>query len=381
MRIFNASRWGLLAASNVALLLAVSTASAEDLRIVNYNIDADTGGAVGAAGGVDSGPGLSTVLQAIGAEHLAGNAQPIDVLALEELNGTGANAVNANNATLQFVVGQLNAIYGAGTYAYDLTTDPTDGAGLTGNGPSGLIYNTHTVQDLGALAIGTVGSSGAARAPMLYHLAPVGDSNPNDSFYMFVEHAKSGTGASNESRRAAEATEVRTTAASLPTGAHIIYSGDFNTTSSSAASYQTMVAPGVGQGFDVLNPTDNWTATAAFKGILTESATELQFRDDFQFVSGNVLNGTSGLTLVPGSYTIFGNNGTTAFEGSVSAAGNTALSDLGNHQAVLSALTTTTDHLPIVADYQILTPEPSGVILMAIAGIYLLWVFRKPVGA
>ena len=120
-----------------------------DLRVVTWNIDADTGGGVGQMGGVDGGPGLAAVLQAIGQEHLNGNAQPIDVLALEELNGTGANAANATNATLEYVVGQLNAIYGAGTYAYDTTTDPTDGSSETGNGPSGLIYNTKTVTDLG----------------------------------------------------------------------------------------------------------------------------------------------------------------------------------------------------------------------------------------
>ena len=54
---------------------------------------------------------------------------------LQELNGTPTT-------TLQYIVGQLNSIYGAGTYAYDTTTDPTTGNTLTGNGPSGLIYNT-----------------------------------------------------------------------------------------------------------------------------------------------------------------------------------------------------------------------------------------------
>jgi len=37
-----------------------------NLRVVTYNIDADTGGADGALGGVYAGPGLTTVLQAIG---------------------------------------------------------------------------------------------------------------------------------------------------------------------------------------------------------------------------------------------------------------------------------------------------------------------------
>jgi hypothetical protein len=374
--IFNALRLRAFSTVSVALLLvsSASIASATDLRIVTWNIDADTGGAVGAMGGVDGGPGLITVLQAIGNEHLAGNAQPIDVLALEELNGTGANAVNAVNATLEYVVGQLNDIYGAGTYAYDKVTDTTDDPGDTGNGPSGLIYNTTTVQDISATPIGTVGSSGAARAPMLYHLAPVG--NPSSDFYMYVEHAKSGTGTTNESRREAEATEVRASAATLGASAHIIYAGDFNTTTGSEAGYQTMVAAGIGQAHDVANPNNSWTDTSNYHAIMTESATNLQYRDDFQFVSGNVLTPSSGLGLVPNSYEAFGNNGSTAFHGAVNAAGNTALSDLSNQQTVLNDLTTATDHLPIVADYSIIvsTPEPDAFYLMAIAGVALLWV-------
>ena len=134
-------------AVSVCTLAAVSVASAETLRIVTYNVDADTGSP-------DSGPGLTAVLQAIGSDHLQGNAQPIDVLALQELTAT---------TTPSYIVGQLNAIYGAGTYAYDATSDPTTGG--TGGGPSGLIYNTHTVKDVGAVGIGPVSDSGAARRP------------------------------------------------------------------------------------------------------------------------------------------------------------------------------------------------------------------------
>jgi hypothetical protein len=366
-----------MATVSVALLIvtSVSFASAEDLRIVTWNIDADTGGAVGAMGGVDGGPGLSAVLQAIGQEHLAGNAQPIDVLALEELNGTGTNSINAVNATLEFVVGQLNGIYGAGTYAYDKVTDTTDDPGDTGNGPSGLIYNTKTVEDISATPIGTVGSSGAARAPMLYNLAPV--ANPSASFYMYVEHAKSGTTSSDADRREVEATEVRASAATLGSSAHIIYAGDFNTTSSGEAGYQTMVASGVGQANDVANPLNNWTSTSNYHSIMTESATNLEYRDDFQFVSGNVLNASNGLGLVPNSYETFGNDGFTAFHAAVNAAGNTALSDLSDQQTILNDLTTATDHLPIVADYAFATPEPGSLVLMAMAGVPLAWACRR----
>jgi hypothetical protein len=322
--------------------MPVDDVTAQTLRVVTYNIDADTGGATGQAGGPTSGPGMATVLQGIGAVSLAGNSQPIDVLALEELYGNPST-------TLQYVVGQLNAIYGAGTYAYDTTTDPTNGNFLTGNGPSGLIYNTHTVQDLGAVAIGTPSSSGAPRDPMRFELAPVGYGSAAD-FYLYVDHAKSGSAGSDATRRNIEATAVRADAATLGAHAHIIYAGDWNLNSSSEQTYKTLVASGVGKAFDPVNPAQNWTETSAFTGIFTESATRLQYRDDVQLSTGPMQN-EYGMQLVPGSYTAFGNNGSTAYRGTVASSSNTALADLPNQSAVLSALTTVTDHLPVVADY------------------------------
>ncbi len=334
--------WSFLLVVLCGTVIQGTQASAQTLRIVTYNIDADTGGAVGQKGGPDAGPSLSTVLQAIGAEGLAGNAQPIDVLALQELYKTPTT-------TLQYIVDQLNSLYGAGTYAYDTATDPTTGNALTGNGPSGLIYNTHTVQDLGAVAIGQPSSSGAARDPMRYELAPVGYGSAAD-FYLYVDHAKSGIADSDATRRNIEAQEVRADAATLGPHAHIIYAGDWNWNGSSEATYQTLVASGTGQAFDPANPTEDWSGALKFVGIFTESATSLQYRDDVQLVSGPMMN-EYGMQQVPGSYTAFGNNGTTAVRHSVAGGGNTALSDLPNQSAVLSALTTVTDHLPVVADY------------------------------
>jgi hypothetical protein len=346
-----------VASVGIVVLAMVALASAETLRVVTYNIDADTNGAAGA----NAGPGLSTVLQAIGNEHLSGNAQPIDVLALEELYGSPAT-------TLQFVVNQLNGIYGAGAYAFDTTADPTDGNFLTGNGPSGLIYNTHTVMDLGAVAIGSPSSSGAPRDPMRFALEPI-QAGPAAAFYMYVSHAKSGTTSSDATRRNVEANELRTDALSLGPNAHIIYAGDFNVTGSSEAAYQTMISAGVGKANDTANPANNWTASASFKGLMTETATAMRFRDDFQFVSGPMLS-QNGLQLVPGSYTVFGNNNSTAFGAAVNTAGNIALGDLPNRLDVLNALTTATDHLPVVADYQVIgVPEPSSFALAILAGM------------
>ena len=91
------------------------------------------------------------------------------------------------------------------------------------------------------------------------------------------------------------------------------------------AGYQTMisanVAGGVGQAIDTVNPANNWNTTSTFSNLLTESATFLQFRDDFQFVTAPMLN-EPGMQLVPNSYTPFGNNGTT-YHTTVASANNT----------------------------------------------------------
>ncbi len=142
----------------LSVFIALNGAAANDLRIVTYNINADTESGTGQIGDPDGGTGLPAVMEALGAIHLGdGNAQPVDIFALEELHYDNPSA----SSTLQYLVTQLNNYYGAGTYAYDTYVDPTDG-NSTGNGPSGLIYNTHTVMVLSEtnLAYGTSGAPG-----------------------------------------------------------------------------------------------------------------------------------------------------------------------------------------------------------------------------
>src|SRR3954453_1126171 len=218
------------AAATIVVLLWATNAHAM-LRIVSYNIDdADQGNDNNITASYG---GLPAVLQAIGQHHIGTNAQPIDVLGVEELNPTTlANLVNA-----------LNNIYGAGTYAYDPTNDPTTGAGT-----DGLIYNTHTIHVVSAAVIGTASGSGAARAPLRYLLRPIGYA-PGAEFYMYVSHYKASSGF--ETRRNFEATEIRQNADALGPSAHIIYSGDFNLVGGrSEPAWATLTATGNGQAID-----------------------------------------------------------------------------------------------------------------------------------
>jgi hypothetical protein len=188
-----------------------------------------------------------------------------------------------------------------------------------------------------------------------------------------------------------EANTIRTNSATATVGAsaHVIYAGDFNLTGSSETAYQTMVSGTlagigtVGQAIDVLNPLNNWTTSSTYKNLLTESATSVAFRDDFQFVTNPMLN-QPGMQLVTSSLTTFGNGGGIYHQSVSSSANSAALVDLGlspytpaYRSGVLSALTTATDHLPIVADYSFATAvgapgdfDHSGVVT---AADYDLW--------
>jgi predicted extracellular nuclease len=353
----------------------IAIAEAGTLRIATYNVRADTGSS-------NAGPGLTAVLQGIGNAILPdNNSQPIDVLALEELNYNNP----APSSTLQFIVNQLNTIYGPGTYAYDTVVDPTDG-NTTGNGPNGLIYNTKTVIDLAAAVIGTASSSGAPRAPMRYSLQPVGGT-PGSQFYLYVSHAKSGTTSSDASRRNIEMTSIRNDALSLGNASHVIYSGDFNINGSTEQSYQTLISSslngGIGQALDPANPANNWTDSASFITLISETATNLQFRDDMQLMTGPTLNDPSGLQLIAGSEMVFANNGSVPLNGAINSGSNTAYPTLPNRSIVLNDLTTATDHLPMVADYGFpnLVPEPSAIVLAGVAAGVVAMATRRRVQA
>ncbi len=230
------------------------------LRIVSYNIDcADTGSDNNITGTAHT---LPTVIQAIGLHHLGTNAQQVDILNVEELTST----------TLANFTEALNNIYGAGTYAFDPTTDTN-----TGGGPDGLIYNTHTVQVVSARCLrdgqtvllqsnGTYvsanspfgGVNGVTRSPMLYQLRPTGFGATND-FYMYVSHARSTSDDAQGDARYAEAQEVRSDAKyKLPAGSHILYAGDWNLFSGSGENaYKCLTG-------QVTSDNTNWSDNSSF---------------------------------------------------------------------------------------------------------------------
>jgi PKD repeat protein len=364
-------------------IACAASAQTITLRIVTYNIEADINGYTTARPGLVTPSGGGTVqqggvLEGIG-EEIVGNdpAQPIDILALQE--------TTSNAGTVAPIASALNSFYNTpGMYAYS-TYQATESGGNpgSGNGPNACIYNTSTVQLVASVPVDPPGgtgqlgsSSGMYREVMRYEFAPAGVTPaPANEFYIYVSHYKSGTGSANENDRTGEATIIRNDAATnCPANARILYVGDYNISTSTETSYQIMLAASApngavpGQGIDVMNPSGasgvDWTVNSLLNEK-SESSTVLHYRDDFQVITTNVYYGTpGGLALVPGTYHVFGNNGTTAYLTGVNSGANTSLTNLQAGAPISAAqlyadLTNASDHLPIVADYTLSIGGPS----------------------
>jgi len=327
-------------------LIACSAVHAQ-LRIVSYNT------ATGSSGGQQTArPELATVLEAIGLESVGGIAKPVDVLLLQEQFSPATAS--------QSIVDMLNGIYGDGVYARgDLRgrTSSFDGEG----GAPGIVYNTTTVELIDEIRFGTISGSAQARSVLRYQLRPVGYDESAD-FYTYNSHYKASTGSTNEARRLVEATAIRDNSDALGDGVHAIYAGDFNMQRSTEAAYQKLLSSGAGQGFDPINTPGTWHNSSALRHTHTQApASSSQYpgqvtggvddRFDFQLVTGELLD-TEGFDYIPGSYHAFGNNGT-HFCCSSSITTSTFPAGSAVTPAVLDALQKASDHLPVVADYQL----------------------------
>lgn len=336
-------------ALNVSRLESRLAPSAGYFRVVNYNIAAANGAPRA---------GLNTLLQAMSAEPVAGKAAQVDLIALQE--------VESQATTTQDVVNLMNGIYGAGVYA----RGSMDGDS-TGSGTQGVVYNTQTLQLSGESKIGTASIMGQPRQALRYLFQPVGYP-ASTAFYVYNSHYKADSDTTSQNRRLVEANAIRADADSLnyPTNPAILYLGDFNAYHSSELFYQALIGAGDGQAFDPINRPGSWTNNASFTDIFTQAPSAnppsgltgggLDDRFDFQMNTSELVDGV-GLDYVNSTYHAFGNNGSVAMNGSINAASSTALPSMPNRTTVLDLLTTVSDHLPVVADYQIITPPTATV--------------------
>jgi hypothetical protein len=331
-----------------ALALGPAVAHAQ-LRIATYNTNNYS------AGQTLPRSGMAAVLEALGDQARAGFARPLDILLLQEQSTLAT--------TTDGFVDILNGIYGAGTYARGTLQGST-----TGGGRPAVIYNTTSVQLVAESEASTASSAGGPRATLRHQFRPLGYDATAD-FYVYNSHFKAVDDAPSAGRRAIEVGEIRADSDSLGEGAHAIYVGDMNFYRSSESGFQAFLAAGAGQAFDPVNRIGSWNNSGSFIDVHTQSpVTTAQFdgqvigglddRFDFQLVTGEVLNGR-GFDIIDGSYWAFGNTGTHLLNGALSSGSATAFQNLlpgaslAEATAVIDAIMAASDHLPVVADYQL----------------------------
>jgi autotransporter-associated beta strand protein len=335
------------------------------LRILDYNVGASSSSSPGPR------PGMDTVLAAINAQTKPGFARPIDIMLMQEGESTSTTGVAYANL--------LNTITSSTTYMHSVVNGATTGAGR----PM-AVYNSASVTLISEQAIGVTSSSGAARQTLRYQFRPVGYDASAD-FYIYNSHLKANDTSTDANRRNVEAQANRANADALGANVNVIYVGDLNLYTASEAAFQTLTAAGNGRAFDPIDQVGNWSDNAAFLPYHTQSpATTAAYpgqvtggmddRFDFQLVTGAWLDGR-GLDYITDSYWAFGNTGTHTLGEAITTGSPSSLQaylpgySLAQSGTILTRLSQVTDHLPVVADYQLpakmsasLTALPSKVI-------------------
>ena len=317
-------------------LLALAPGAVAQIRVVSWNtLDNPTTSAEDAD--------LATIATALAADARNGIAVRPSLFLLQE------QQIFASDATPDRIASTLNSVFG--------TTDYVADAIGTGRDRLAAVYdaNALTLEDSALVPVGTRPGWRGRFSVNGYDDA---------EFYAYSVHFKADDNPSDFSRRLAEANTLRANADALPAGMPVIFAGDFNFQSGEAA-YDRMVQSGGNAAIDPLQ-TPSWSGPG-FASLHTQSTRTstagvggagggVDDRFDLQFVTASLLDGgglsyigpTAGIAGSVHSYHAFGNDGTTY---------NQAINDnpVGRSQtpAVLDALHDLSDHLPVVADFQL----------------------------
>ena len=317
------------------LALSLCSAAVAQLRVVDYNLAKLIGDTPSARG----------VLTAIGQDDKFGFATAPAVMCFQEIPNTVIASVDA------LVLSAFPGVpYARGTYT---TSGTEDGAG----GAQAMYYRTDLLTEVvsGHADIAT----GASRNSDRWLLQVNGYTNPPVRFYIYASHLKASNTAADATTRNTGAIALRANADALGAGVHAIFCGDYNLYTNTEAAYVTMVSAGNAQCIDPLGPV-NWNSAAGalkhtqsprdIAGALVGGGVDDRF--DFQLSTAAFQDG-NGLSLIPGTYRTFGNDGN-HYNLAINTGNNSYYpSDIVRSNAIADMLFAATDHMPVVADYQV----------------------------
>lgn len=318
-----------------AIMLLVANGAYAQLRIVSYNT-------LNKPRDAASELQFETIASAIELTARNGIAKRVDVFALQEQSNS------ASTQSADKIAELMNDLYGVTTYEARLIDNVTQDW-------VGVVYDSSTVEFLGEEFVATAGPRDTYRG--LFR--PVGYTDPGAEFYVYSSHFSSSGGSSV---REMEGLTVSNNAAALGAGANFVFAGDFNFGSDNEAGYGNLLAtsndplglPSWPNSSVSEHLTQSTRTTNLFDGGATGGNDD---RFDLQLVSDNLLDGeglsylgptSTGLGSLSHSYQAFGNDGV-----SYNQAINNIYTGRSQSASVLDALHAFSDHLPVVADYQL----------------------------
>ncbi|MCA9285875.1 MAG: endonuclease/exonuclease/phosphatase family protein [Phycisphaerales bacterium] len=323
-------------AVTTATLVPVRGAMAQ-LRVANYNVAKLLGDTAA----------LGDVLAEAAADDSHGFAVAPAVLAFQEVQA----AQVAELAGIVAAAAPSGITYALATY----TTSPAeDGSG----GAQAMFFRTDLLEEIpsGHQDIPT----GAGRNADRWQLHLVGYDAALAQIYVYSTHLKAGSTPQDEATRQSGAQAIRTNIATLPSGAHVVLCGDMNLSGSGEDAYTTLVGAGGGQTIDPLG-NGSWSGPAnAIKhsqsprdisvGPLIGGGMDDRF--DLQLVSPAMDDG-AGLSLIEGTYRSLGNDGL-HYNQAINAGNNHYFpGDIRRSNLLANHLFDASDHVPVVADYQV----------------------------
>lgn len=322
----------------IVLLATLTVQARAQLRVVSYNtLDKPFNATHDSQ--------VNTIFDAIGTKSVNGIAKRVDIVSLQEQT-TFSGSTTASN-----LADELNDLYGITSYTSTLSGFGTDRVGF--------VYDTATVDLITTAVIPITGSRPAYRM----QFRPVGYTSTDADVYIYATHFQAGSAVST---RTTQGNFLSNNADSLGNGKNILFAGDFNFGTHTEQGYQNLLGAGDGQVFDPLNL--GFWPSSFFAEHMTQSTRTAFLSDggatggnddrfDLQLVSGELLDGEGlsyiGPTSTGGggldhSYQAFGNDGV-----SFNQAINNTLVGRSQPASVLNALHDFSDHLPVVADYQL----------------------------
>ena len=312
--------------SVVICTFVVSLAQAQ-IRVVNYNVHF-------CSADMDA---MKTVLDAASADDTHGEPIPVSIFMFQEVTK-----------------GKQKILHG-------LVGDSYSGGKYTNSGESGgaqaMFYRTDQFIEKPEDHVDIY--TGATRNADRWHVIGIGE-NEGVDLWMYSAHLKASKGSENKMQREFGAKAILEDIATLPEGANVIVVGDMNFYTAREPAYTAFV--------DVLvDPlgTGEWTGEEEASKHTQSPRKErggglasggLDDRFDFQFISKSLHDGI-GLDIIQGSYHALGNDGK-HYDIAISDGDSSYFSsDIERGNDLTTALHEASDHIPVLADYDVVKQE------------------------